>query len=81
MGCIGPSEHYKVFEASFPSDSKEARGLFVRVAEHVGNAMTFKILTDDTKKIIYHSEVRSALDHNTTNLRIDDIFRDQTKGC
>ena len=61
--------YYKLFETSFPSDSKE--GLFVGVAENIGNVMTFKILTDNTKKVIYRSEVRSALYHNTTNLRID----------
>ena len=48
------------------------------VAENIGNAMSLKILTDDTKKVIYRSEVRSALDHNATNLRIDNIFEDET---
>ena len=70
--------YYKVFKASFPSDSKYARGLFVEVAEHVGTAVTFQILTDDTKKVIYRYEVGSALDHTATNLRMDDIFDDQT---
>ena len=32
-------------------------------AEHVGTAVTFQILTDDAKKVIYRDEVRSALDH------------------
>ena len=39
-------------------------------AEHVGTAVTFQILTDDTKKVIYRYEVGSALDHTATNLRI-----------
>ena len=39
--------------------------------------MTFKILIDYTKKVIYRSVVRSALD-DATNLGIDDIFHDQT---
>lgn len=46
-------------------------------AEHVGTAVTFQILTNDTKKVIYRDEVRSALDHTATNLRIHDIFDDQ----
>ena len=33
--------------------------------------MTFKILTDDTHKVIYRSLVRSALDPNAPNLRAD----------
>ena len=41
-------------------------------------AMTFKILTDDSKNVIYRSEVRSTLDHNMTNFRIDNIFDDKT---
>ena len=66
--------YYKVYEKSFPSESQEARGRFVGISEHVGHRMTFKILTDDTQQIIYRSEVRSALDHTGTNLRIDTIF-------
>jgi len=32
----------------------------VGIAEHVGHAMTYKILTVDTQKVIYHSNVHSA---------------------
>jgi hypothetical protein len=66
--------YYKVYEKSFPSDSTEARGRFVGISEHVGHRMTFKVLTEDTREIIYRSEVRSALDHLDTNLRVDTIF-------
>ena len=66
--------YYKSYEDSFPSDSREARGRFVGISENVGHRMTFKILTDDTQQVIYRSEVRSALDHQHTNLRIDTIF-------
>ena len=39
--------------------------------------MTFKILTSDTKKIIYRSNVRSASDPMVVNKRIDsDINND-----
>ena len=31
---------------------------FVGIAEHVGHAMTYKILTSDTKKVIFCSAVR-----------------------
>ena len=33
--------------------------------------MTFKILSDDTQKVIYHSNVRSALDPWSSNLCMD----------
>ena len=46
-------------DASFPSDSTECLGRFVGIAENVGHAMTYKILTDNDK-IITRSVVRSA---------------------
>ena len=41
----------------------------VGVAEHVGHALTYKILTDK-KKVIYRSNVRSA-EKGYPNLRVD----------
>jgi hypothetical protein len=42
---------------------REKLGRFVGIAENVGHFMrTFKILTGDTKKLIFRSNVRSALD-------------------
>ena len=35
--------------------------------------MTIKVLTDDTKKIIYRLNVRSALDKRNPNLRLDPL--------
>jgi hypothetical protein len=72
--CWYEPVYYKEYETSFPSESREGRGRFVGVSEHVGHAMTFKILTDDTGEIIFRSEIRSALDPKTTNLRLDDVF-------
>ena len=63
--------YYKLDDNSFPSESPEKLGRWVGVAEHVGHMMTYKILTDDTYKIIYRSDVRSALDPSTRNKRID----------
>ncbi len=65
--------YYKLDDSAFPSDSPEARGRFVGIAEHVGHVMTYKILTDDTKKVIYRSNVRSALKEKSHNLRLDPI--------
>eukprot|EP00531_Pseudo-nitzschia_arenysensis_P008891 CAMPEP_0116125882 /NCGR_PEP_ID=MMETSP0329-20121206/6042_1 /TAXON_ID=697910 /ORGANISM="Pseudo-nitzschia arenysensis, Strain B593" /LENGTH=1908 /DNA_ID=CAMNT_0003619941 /DNA_START=154 /DNA_END=5877 /DNA_ORIENTATION=+ len=50
-------------------DTGEGHGYFVGVAENVGHAMTYKIWTSDTKKIIERSSVRSALDERFTNKR------------
>lgn len=49
---------YRQADATFPSESLEGSGRFVGFADNVGHAMTFKILTDDTRKVIYRSRVR-----------------------
>jgi hypothetical protein len=40
------------------------------VAHNVGDALTYKILTDDTQTIIYRSVVTSWNDKEGTNLRV-----------
>ena len=49
--------YYKTEESHFPSMSKELSGQFVGISEHVGHALTFLILTNDTKD---HSSISSA---------------------
>ena len=63
--------YYKLDDSDFPSESTEKLGRFVGISEHVGHALTFKVLTDDTKKIIHRSRIRSALNPNERNLRVD----------
>ena len=63
--------YYKLDDSDFPSGSTEGRGRWVGIAENVGHAMTYKILTDDTKKVIYRSNVRSALTKEDRNKRVD----------
>ena len=58
-------------EQAFPSKSKEVRGRFVVISEHIGHAMTFKILLDDSNEIVCRSIVRSALDPKLPNLRVE----------
>ena len=41
---------------NFPSKSQEKMGRFVGIAETVGDSMTFKVLTDDTEKVIYKAK-------------------------
>jgi hypothetical protein len=50
--------------------SSEIRGRFVGFAKHVGHALTFKILTDDTQKVICQSQVRLASD-GENNLKLE----------
>ena len=42
--------YYREEETEFPSMSNESFGWFVGIAEHVGHALTFMILTEDTKE-------------------------------
>jgi len=63
--------YYKLNSTHFPSDTREKKGRFVGIAENVGHSMTYKILTDDTGKIICRSNIRSALDPSAPNLRLD----------
>jgi hypothetical protein len=65
--------YYLVDETTFPSESKELRGRWVGVSENVGHFMTYKILTDDTCRIIHRSNIRSAADPNARNLRLDPL--------
>jgi hypothetical protein len=51
--------YYQELDGKFPQGPKECLGRFVDIAETVGNAITFKILTKK-HKIIYRSVVWSA---------------------
>ena len=62
--------YYRHDDSDFPSESREGHGRFVGIAEHVGHAMTYKILTSDTHKLIYRSSVRSD-EKGDLNLRAD----------
>ena len=46
-------------------------GQFVGFSKNVGNALTCTILADDTNKLIHRSEVCSAEDSSSSNLRSD----------
>jgi hypothetical protein len=65
--------YYLVDETTFPSESKELCRRWVGVSENVGHFMTYKILTDDTRRIIHHSNIRLAADPNARNLHLDPL--------
>ena len=49
--------YYKTEESHFSSMSNEKAGHYVGVSEHVGHALTFMILTNDSQKIIHQSVI------------------------
>ena len=51
---------FKTQEPSFPSQSPDHLGLIVSTVQHVGHAMTYKVLTSDTNKIISRSKICTA---------------------
>jgi hypothetical protein len=63
--------YYKLEDHGFTSESPELLGRFVGFSENVGNAMLYKILTDDTQKVIHRSVVQMALHDNSSNARTD----------
>ena len=56
-------------DLNFPSSSNEKKGYWVGFANNQGDSFTWRILTEDTQKIIIRSGVRSAL-RTTTNQRL-----------
>ena len=63
---------YRDVDLAFPSESREKSGRFVGFADNVGHAMTFLVLTDDTRKVIPRSRLRPA-NPDEPNLRIEPI--------
>ena len=45
-------------KASFPSQSPECKGRFVGFAKHVGHALTFNVLSDNTRRVLPRSLIR-----------------------
>ena len=56
-------------DLNFPSSSNEKKGYSVGFADNQGDSLTWRILTEDTQKIIIRSGVRSAL-RTTANQRL-----------
>ena len=55
----------------FPSETCEAKWRFVGFGESVRDILTYKILADDTNKIIFRSYVRTALTDTECNARLN----------
>ena len=64
--------YYKHADHDFPSESKEGVGRIVGISEHVGPALTWKVLTNDTHKVIYRSLLRPCTETDP-NLRAESL--------
>jgi len=58
--CATGAQLSNAGKPSFPSEDGEEACYVVGFGESVGDVMTFKVLTHDTNKILYRSNVRSA---------------------
>jgi hypothetical protein len=56
-------------DETFPS-TKEKPGWWVGVAHNIGDALTYKILTEDTHKVVHRSVVHLAKDDRFKNKRV-----------
>ena len=61
--------YYNPHVKGFPSKSNEELGHWVGIADHVGDALTFKLLSS-SDKIIYRSVFKSALDPTLRRKRL-----------
>ena len=64
-------------DLNFPSSSNEKKGYWVGFADNQGDSLTWRILTEDTHKIMVRSGVRSAL-RTTTNQRLASLSGEGT---
>jgi hypothetical protein len=64
---------------TYPTDTKEQLCYMVGFSENVGHAMTYKLLTCDTHKIIHRSSIHSAEDPSTVNVRAAPLDGDNIK--
>ena len=60
-------------EQSFGVQSKEKRARWAGVDEQIGAKMCYKLVDDESGKIINRSVIRSATEPGTANLRVDPI--------
>jgi hypothetical protein len=62
--------YYSNARASYPN-TKECLARIVDIAEHQGDAMTWLLLEDATKKVVCRLAVCTALDSSTPNLHAE----------
>jgi hypothetical protein len=60
------------YSDTYPSASNEEQGRWVGVATHIGDELTYKILTQKQRDI-YRSAIRSAMDPAKRNQRLSPL--------
>ena len=73
------SVYYASHKQSFPSTSEEKHAFGVGFGEHVGDAITHKLLDSSSKKIIYRSAVHPADEKCPNKLLLSDLG--ESVGC
>ena len=68
--------YFHMDDSAFPSESKEHHGHWVGISENVSHFMTFKVLANDTLKVIQRSNICSAHDPTAKNLHLDPLNED-----
>ena len=58
-------------QPQWPSDTKERAARVIGISDSVGHAMTYTLLTEDTKQEIHRSRLRTADDESIKNVRVD----------
>jgi hypothetical protein len=62
----------------YPSSSFKERGCWIVISEHVGHAMTFIVFTDSNSQVIHCSNICTACDPTSVNLRLDPLTITET---
>ena len=73
MHTFYQSVYYASHNQSFPSTSEENQVLWVVFGEHVGDAITHKLLDSSSNKIIYRSAVCPADDLHPNKCLLTDL--------
>ena len=71
--------YYHMDDTPFLSVSNEYCGHWVGISENIENFMTYKVLTDDTLKVIHHLNIHLAHDPTSKNLCCDPLHDDPPK--
>ena len=61
--------YYHSYSDTFPSASNEEQGWRVGIAMHVGDVLTYKVLTKQ-HKVIFRSALRTAMNPGSRNRRV-----------
>ena len=74
VSVFGRPVYYRVDDSNLPSHNMETCGCWAGIAKHVGHAITFKVLTEDTQNILFHYNICSAQEPMELYLRLDPLY-------